>query len=66
MHLEHKHKVFYQTRQTIERKQFSVESGQALKNYNELHDHLVSLPLHESLSAEDINKIQYILKKAVT
>jgi|ADurb_Gel_01_Slu_FD_contig_123_10514_length_12340_multi_4_in_1_out_0_3 dTDP-4-amino-4,6-dideoxygalactose transaminase len=66
MHLEHRHKVFYQTKQTIERQEFSVESGQALKNYSELHDHLVSLPLHEKLSAKDINRIQHTLQKAVT
>lgn len=66
MHLEHKHKVFYQTKQTIERKQFSVESGRILKNFEELHDHLISLPLHESLSVKDMNQIQHTLKKAIS
>lgn len=64
MHLEHRHKVFYQAKQTMARQEFSINSGQVLKNYTELHDHLISLPLHEKLSAKDMSLIQNTLKKA--
>jgi len=66
MHLEHRHKIFYQAKQTMVRQKSSVICGQLLKNYDELHDHLISLPLHERLSQKDMNRIHDTLKKALT
>jgi len=65
MHLEHKHKVYYQAKQTIAMRDLAVGHGNGLENYEKLHDHLLSLPLHENLTAEDLNQIRDVLTRAI-
>ena len=53
MHLEHKQKSPYQQKLTSGR----LTSGQDLNNYHKVHDSIVSIPLQENFTDEDVNFI---------
>lgn len=55
MHLEHKYGVFYQPKLTsLMQNNFNG----SLKNYESIHDRLLSLPLHESINTKTMRQIQ--------
>lgn len=59
-HLEHKYKVFYQEKLISEH---LTRHDNQLKNYFQVHDHLMSLPLCEYFGDNEINLLVYELQK---
>ncbi len=63
MHLEHKQDIYYQAKMTTEME--CMVHGD-LKNYEDIHDHLLSFPLYENMKPKDLEKIRDIAKRSLT
>lgn len=63
MHLEHKQDAYYQAKMTTEM-QCMVHGD--LKNYELVHDKLLSFPLYENMKPKDLEKIRDIAKRCLT
>lgn len=63
MHLEYRQDAYYQAKMTTEMQ--CIVRGD-LRNYEDIHDNLLSFPLYENLKPKDLEKIRYIAKRSLT
>ena len=62
-HLEQDYEKYFQEKFTTKKEYQKYESLQKCNNYNILHDKIISLPLHESLTPKEIDKVIRILQE---
>jgi dTDP-4-amino-4,6-dideoxygalactose transaminase len=62
MHLEHKHKIYYQYRFDISYPEQEETLVDKCKKYIDVHDNIISLPFHEGLSTQNMKSIIQSLK----